>query len=332
MKKLYVVSTYYHALISCIKQLLNYDKADILCTGYIPEGESLSDKIKKSGIFDKIYYVGKINEYKSINKLDYIFFYHRKNAKTIEKQFFINLNVYDEINIFHDNTWFAHYLKDKKIKYRLIEDALDSFKYISKSNFSFMLNNSCMKSALKKFFGIGYVYCGYDNCTIEVEVNNKNNIEIARFAGNKLVEIPRDAMFNALTPKDRNVLKSVFLKDMPEVIPEKTVLLLTQPFCTDGILNSEEDQIKLYKQLVMENTSGISDEQLVIKPHPRDYTDYVPFFPAAVILNKNMPVEILGLKKNEKFSKILSIDSTSAKFLKAKKYYTIKGTTSGRDS
>ncbi len=321
MKKLYVVSTYYHALISCVKQLLNYDTADIICTSYIPDGKSLSDKLKESGIFEKTYYIGKINEYEPLNKFDYIFFYHKKNAETIEKQFTIDLSVYDEINIFHDNTWFAHYLKDKRIKYRLIEDALDSFKYISKSNFSFMLNNGCVKSALKKFFGIGYVYCGYDKCTAEVEVNDKRNIVIKRFADGKLIEVPREAMFNALTSKDRDILKSVFLKDMPEIIPNNTVLLLTQPFYTDKVVNSEKEQIKLYKQLVMKNTSEISEEQLVIKPHPRDNTDYAPFFPEAVILDKNMPVEILLLIKNAEFSKILSINSTAAKFLKAKSYF-----------
>ena len=137
MKKvLYVVSTYYHALISCVKQLLGCDEAEILCTDYIPDGESLSDRIRESGLFDKTYYAGKVDEYQAANIFDYIFSLHRKNAETIERQFFLDLSGYNEINVFHDNTWFAHYLKDKKIKYRLIEDALDSFKKISKSNFS----------------------------------------------------------------------------------------------------------------------------------------------------------------------------------------------------
>lgn len=324
MKKLYVASTYYHALISCVKQLLNHDKADIICTSYIPDGRSLADKINESGIFDKTYYIDKINEYKPVNKLDYVFFQHRKNAETIEKQFSINLGIYDEINIFHDNTWFAHYLKDKKVKYRLIEDALDSFKCISKSNFAFMLGKWRVKTAIKRFLGIGYVYCGYDKCTAEVEVNDKRNVEIAHFAGDKLVEVPRETMFNALTPKDKDILKDIFLKDLPDIIPEKTVLLLTQPFYTDNIVNSEEEQIKLYKRLVTENASVLPEERLVIKPHPRDNTDYSLFFPRAVILNKNMPVEILGLTKDIEFLKILSIDSTASKFLKAKSYYIMK--------
>lgn len=84
MKKLYVVSTYYHALISCVKQLLSSDKSDIICTSYIPDGKTLSDKIKKSGIFDKTYYIDKIKEYNSPNKLDYIFFYHKKTLKLLK--------------------------------------------------------------------------------------------------------------------------------------------------------------------------------------------------------------------------------------------------------
>ena len=36
--KLYVCSTYYHALIACVKQLVDRQEADILITEYIPAG------------------------------------------------------------------------------------------------------------------------------------------------------------------------------------------------------------------------------------------------------------------------------------------------------
>lgn len=201
---------------------------------------------------------------------------------------------------------------------------MDSFKNISKSNFAFMLNGSRIKYAIKSFFRIGYVYCGCDKHTVEVEVNDKKELEIASFAKDKIVEVPRDTMFDALTENDINVLNDIFFKDMPEIIHEKTILLLTQPFYTDNVLKSENEQIKLYKRLVMENMSDIQKEQLVIKPHPRDNTDYTSVFPTAVILNKNMPVEVLGLKMGTEFLKILSVNSTATRFLKAKSYHNTK--------
>ena len=318
MKKvLYVVSTYYHALISCVKQLLGCDEAEILCTDYIPDGESLSDRIRESGLFDKTYSAGKVDEYQAANIFDYIFSLHRKNAETIERQFFLDLSGYNEINIFHDNTWFAHYLKDKKIKYRLIEDALDSFKKISKSNFAFMVCCNPVKLAIKRLLDIGYVFCGYDECTAEVEVNDLNLLEINRLARGKLVEVPRKALFDKLTDNHITVLTKIFMKDIPPINAENSVLLLTQPLYIDRMLDSEEMQIELFKEIVKKE---VEDESLIIKPHPRDMTDYSNDFPNAVILDKNMPVEIIELSKISNFLKVISYNSTSLKFIKACEY------------
>lgn len=318
MKKvLYVVSTYYHALISCIKQLLGSDTAEIVCTDYIPDGKSLSDRIRDSGLFEKTYYIEKVEEYQAANFFDYVFSFHRKNAEIIERQFFLDLNEYDEINIFHDNTWFAHYLKDKKIKYRLIEDALDSFKSISKSNFAFMVNCSHIKSALKRFLNIGYVFCGYDKCTTEVEVNDICGLEIIDLARKKLVAVPRKNMFDSLNDNHITVLKKIFLRHIPPINAENSILLLTQPLYVDRVLANEREQIGLYKEMLRD----IEEQQLIIKPHPRDPVDYSAFFPKALCLDRNMPIEILGITQNVEFLKIMSFSSTAIKFLKAKNYY-----------
>ncbi len=102
-KKLYVVSTYYHALISCVKQLVRYESSDILVTSYIPDGRSLASKIEKSGLFDKTYFIGSVDEYKPRGRLDYIFNQHRKNAELIERQLPFSFMSYREISIFHDD-------------------------------------------------------------------------------------------------------------------------------------------------------------------------------------------------------------------------------------
>jgi len=104
-KKLYAVSTYYHALISCVKQLVHPENSDILVTGYIPDGQSLAGRIEKSGLFDKTYYIDCVNEYKPHGKLDYFFNQHRKNAELIESQLQFSFMSYREINVFHDDIW-----------------------------------------------------------------------------------------------------------------------------------------------------------------------------------------------------------------------------------
>lgn len=316
-KALYVTSTYYHALIACVKQLLEPRSADMICTDCIPLGDELSERVRVSGLFDCVYYIENVREYHAKNRLDYFLNLHRKNAELIENQLSLDFGCYGEINVFHDDIWASHYLKDRKIRYRLIEDALDSFKFISSSIFRYMIPKRRFRSSIKNFFRVGYVFCGYDNCTYEVEVNDRNGVKIESFASKKIVQVPRKAMFDRLSPGDIDILKNIFMKNIPEIDPEDSVLLLTQPLFVDGVVRSEMDQLSYYRKLVDIN---LSSERLIIKPHPRDLTDYSEIFPEAVILDKNMPVEILELTQNTGFRKLLSINSTSARFIKAQKY------------
>ena len=48
--------------------------------------------------------------------------------------------------------------------------------------------------------------------------------------------------------------------------------------------------MELYKRLTDECLRGWN---LIVKAHPRDSTDYTAAFPEAVILDKNMPSEML---------------------------------------
>lgn len=312
-ERIYIVSTYYHALITCIKRLNNNETADVLVTDYIPEGKELSERLEKSGLFVNVFFVSEVSEYKPKNRFDFIFNQHRKNVALIESRIEIDLRNYKEINIYHDDTWVARYLKDAGIKYRLIEDALDSFRIISDTCFSYMLSGNRIKRFLKRTLGIGYVFCGYDKSTVEVEVNDIKDIQISSLAKGKLVEVPRKPMFDALSENDKKILCDIFMKDIPLINPENSTLLLTQPLLGDGIVGSEEEQIKIYKELVSEN---IKTKTLVIKPHPRDSADYSPVFPSAVILDKDMPVEVMLFSLKGEFADVLSINSTSKEWVK----------------
>lgn len=311
-KSIYIASTYYHALISCIKMLVGGNKADIIITDYIPDGKALSDRIKNSGLFENVCFIAGIEEYKAKNRLDYLFNHHRKNAEMVKNQLSVDLRSYNEINIYHDDTWIARYLKDSGIKYRLIEDALDSYKIISETCFSYMLPKNKAKLFLKRMLGIGYVFCGYDKRTVEVEVNDINGVQIKELAGDKLVEVPRRPMFDSLDENDKRIISGIFMKDIPLFEPENSVLLLTQPLYADGVVGSEAEQIGMFKKMVDEN---VTDEKLVIKPHPRDFTDYSSVFPTAVIIDKNMPVEVLSFSLKGEFIDVLTTNSTSKNWI-----------------
>lgn len=89
---------------------------------------------------------------------------------------------------------------------------------------------------------------------------------------------------------------------------KNSILLLTQCYSEDKFL-SEKDKISLYKTILKDEKNEI----LIIKPHPREITDYSKVFKEkykkVIILNKNFPAEImmlLGIKVN----KIITIDSS----------------------
>lgn len=88
-------------------------------------------------------------------------------------------------------------------------------------------------------------------------------------------------------------------------LKSKHNILLTQPFSEDNVL-SESEKIQIYKNKIKE--IGITD--LIIKPHPRETTDYQKYFPAIPIFNKKVPMELL-LLCGVRFDNAYTINSTA---------------------
>lgn len=288
-EKLYVVSTYYHALIACLKQMAQPCDAAILCTAYIPEGEELARHIRESNLFSQTWYVGAVQEYIPENRWDFVFHFHKKNIQTIDTYLshVLRFEDYKEINLFQDDTWMAHYLKSKRIHYRLMEDALDYFKIVSRGRYAYMLPKKGLRTFIKRAFRIGYLFFGEDGLADEIEVNDRGDLQIPE---KHILEVPRETLFCRLTGDDWRLLKRIFLKDLPVVSPGKAVLLFTQPLWQDGFLHSEEEQIDFYREM---RESLFPDDRLIIKAHPRDNTNYLTLGFDAVLINKNMPAELL---------------------------------------
>lgn len=323
-KRLFVVSTYYHALISCVKQMLDSRESDIVITSYIPDSSELAERIQQSGLFENTFLIGDITEYSAKNKIDYILNFHRKNADKIRRQLDVSFEEYDEINVFHEDIWPSHYLKDCKIPFRLLEDSLDFYKHISKSNFAYMLPINKLKSAVKRRMNIGYVFCGTDSCVREIEVNSIEDTEIAVFAGDKLTEAPRAAMFHNLSDSNWDTLIKIFAGDIPPIEPSNSVIILTQPLFSDNLAGSEKEQIEIYRNVAAENLSG--NETLVIKPHPRDTVDYLSAFSDAIVIDRHIPTEVFSHIVSGEFAKAVTLFSSSLDWINAKNKIYYGGT------
>lgn len=82
-------------------------------------------------------------------------------------------------------------------------------------------------------------------------------------------------------------------------------ILLTQPFSEIGLL-SEEEKIDMFKQVLIK----IGEDNVAIKPHPLETTDYSRFFSNNLILNTSAPMQLLSLN-GIRFESAYSVNSTA---------------------
>jgi len=88
---------------------------------------------------------------------------------------------------------------------------------------------------------------------------------------------------------------------------QKKVILLTQPWNEDFKAISEEDKIEAYRKIL----ADYNPDEVVIKPHPREKTNYREVFKGYTVFDKRVPMEILNFL-GIRFSKVVTITSTAA--------------------
>lgn len=94
-------------------------------------------------------------------------------------------------------------------------------------------------------------------------------------------------------------------------------LLLTQPFSELSMM-SESDKVRLYQKAI----AGL-DGRIVIKPHPKETTDYSLYFPEAEIITGNFPIELFSVNQIA-FDKVLTVNSSGAKNTRNREIVMIK--------
>lgn len=88
-------------------------------------------------------------------------------------------------------------------------------------------------------------------------------------------------------------------------------LLITQPLSEDGLM-TEKEKIDLYSSVLIDK-----DIFFIIKPHPREKTEYHKLFPSAFIIDNDIPLEIIALIAGN-ISEVYTCFSTAAKIFEKK--------------
>ncbi len=116
-----------------------------------------------------------------------------------------------------------------------------------------------------------------------------------------------ESLWQNLNQSKQTEILKVFGVPDPSLFKEKQFLLITQCFSENYNYISENQKINFYKKII----DGIDMKNLIIKPHPREYTDYRNFFQNACVLNKVFPLELIFLScSNTSITDVFSVDSS----------------------
>lgn len=149
---------------------------------------------------------------------------------------------------------------------------------------------------------------GRDNKVEKIYLTTSLCKEIPNDIKIKVEIIDLKYLWSLKTEKEKKIIKELFYfsEKIFEEIKNKEFILFTQPLSEDKIIK-EETKIELYKKIIKKYDENL----LIIKPHPREKTDYKKLFPKAIILNKNILSELLFLQ-NINIKKVITIFSTAA--------------------
>jgi|GEM_PF-348313 len=318
MEKLYVCMTYYHVLITLIKALTGQEKIDIMISNDIPDVSFLIEKLRYLSCFDKIIILDEINiQKRRMGKKDLI--YYLTDKYIINSKFYefckLDFKKYQDIYLYHDMSSVGKYFLINHIQYHLIEDALDYFKYFDKY---YRIDEGSYKKGTLKFFlkekfGIGYKMFGSSEDCIDIEVNELDGVLISK---DKCFELPRKQLFGLLSEEQKIIVFNAFAAGKEiNGTKEKTAIICTQPLYKDSFVNTEEEQVLVFRNVIKEYVD--SGYKIVIKPHPRDMINYKILAKEfnCDLIDKNLPSEILNYNPEAKYDVAVSITSTAINFL-----------------
>jgi hypothetical protein len=319
--RLYICHTYYHVYVSILKEISRREDSggagDIMLSTLSTDFQDLDSRLRISGFFSAVSVLPERNPNKFIEKFKYArsgcnwlqkLYIRRKYYQYVvrneEPYLKADYKKYDEIYVFCDSDPIGYYLNAKRIRYISVEDGNNAGSYnsviIDNQRFFWLKRFLAKRNFL--FMQDGYArYCkGYEvNCAKGVFV-----------AGRKIIECAREQLTESLSDAQRQSLYQLFAcRERPKKTQPRgeTILLLTQPLCT------EENRVRLYKKIIKQFAS---EYDVIIKPHPIDKVDYRVAFPDCLVLESVFPIEIFNIHCEYNIRKIVTVCSTSLDTLK----------------
>ncbi|MGV4462935.1 glycosyltransferase family 52 [Ornithobacterium rhinotracheale] len=237
---------------------------------------------------------------------DFIYYFYLRLVTIVKWRFVRNGEIYAQ-----DHLHYSPGIIGKK-DYILIEDGLSNYKF---GNIEGTSEKKQIKlgllSKIMKYIGNDLVV-GY---TFGRSKQIKKMLLTQKVKNPKAIEINLQEKWKEATDEKRKFILSIFGLDHKKIafLKSKKILILTQPLSEDGHIPTEEEKVAIYRSIIKKE----GEENVIIKCHPREKTDYSHFFPNAVIFKDAIPAELFNLL-DINYQKIYTISSTAALNFKSK--------------
>lgn len=294
---LYICHTAYQVLVD----LLRASRTDgqphtMVLSAAVPEPQSLAKKLEATGavkvvIVDETRWPGTVTGP----------FAARRARRAFERLcgWRFTRAAYNEVRIHNDWSVLGRYLQDRRAGYILCEDTFGS---TLGPDQHLVTDQRAAADFAAKCGGKGYLYWGDSPWCIRVE--SEDAARCTLFPAERMVTDSKAALLESLTDAEKAMVRRVFLtQPLPERADGAT-LLLPRSFVADGLMTQEE-QDAMFKAVAQKYAVG----PLFIKTHPRDTTDYKALFPAATVLERTMPSEVLNFCLPFKFARAVTVQS-----------------------
>lgn len=127
-------------------------------------------------------------------------------------------------------------------------------------------------------------------------------------AGKPNVVINLKEVWASFTESKKKKILEIFNidEDCLKQLNSRRIILLTQPYAIDGHM-TEEEQLDIYHKIIL----NYGEENVIIKPHPRDKCNYKTNMSQVMTFNKIVPMQFLVML-GVNFERIVTINSSSA--------------------
>ena len=303
--------SYHHIFVSCIKTISLKLDSDIIICNTIPDIKNINIKFLMK-IFQKVVFFDEKNSKKTY--LSHSSFIRPKTLYYFNKIILnsvivpdINFYIYKDIYTFHDKHFISLYLRFLKLKYILVEDGINHFN----RHKGYFHNNISFKSKVSKIYTLlmkNELYNlisddGTSSFIKHIEVTSKFKMNFKK----KLHIVNKKTYIDSLKLVDKNLILRIFLSNKEKSqLKKRSILLITEPLFVDKMVESKQKQYEIYFQILKK----YNQNNILIKPHPRDEFNYKIKFKDIFVLKKAFPIEVIDFVGNF-FDKVITINSSA---------------------